>query len=427
MEVTTQKSLLNGTTAIPASKSHTIRAIIIGLLAEGKSIIRSPLDSLDTRSAASAASAFGAEVKYTHDTWTIRGVAGEPEVPDNIIDVGNSGTTLYMIMGVAALANGWTVLTGDHQIRRRTAAPLITALRPLGAEAFSTRGNGMAPLVIRGKLNGGSSSVAGISSQYLSSLLLACPLAGGDSDLIITVLNERPYVKMTLNWLAEQGITPEIDDQITRVRIKGGQSYRAFDRKIPADFSSAAFPLCAGVLAGGTVTLTGLEMDDPQGDREVITILRQMGAIIETNNQSITVRGGSLRGMHVDMNAIPDAIPMLAVCACFAEGTTVLHNVPQARIKETDRIAVMATELRKLGADIQELPDGLIIRGTGLKGGRLHGHGDHRVVMALSVAGFAADGPVTVDTAEAADVTYPGFWGAMQSLGAKISAWPGNK
>ncbi len=420
MEVTAQKSVLNGTTAIPASKSHTIRAVIIGALAEGKSIIREPLDSLDTRSAISAISAFGAKTECTRDVWTIRGVAGEPDVPENVIDVGNSGTTLYMIMGVAALANGWTVLTGDHQIRRRTAAPLITALRPLGAEAFSTRGNGMAPLVIRGKMNGGSSSVAGISSQYLSSLLMACPLARGDTDLIITVLNERPYVHMTLKWLAEQGIVPEFDAAMTRVKIKGGQQYKAFVRKIPGDFSSAAFPLCAGVLAGGSVTLTGLEMDDPQGDREVVTILRKMGALIETNHNTITVRGGSLRGMDVDMNAIPDAIPMLSVCACFAEGTTVLHNVPQARIKETDRIAVMAAELRKLGADIQELPDGLIIRGTGLKGGKVQGHGDHRVVMALTVAGFAADGPVTVDTAEAADVTYPGFWDIMQSLGARI-------
>lgn len=421
MEVTVQKSLLNGTTAIPASKSHTIRAIIIGSLAEGESIIRAPLDSLDTRSAAAAAHAFGADIRFSPDLWTIRGVGGEPSVPGNVIDVGNSGTTLYMIMGVAALARGWTVLTGDDQIRRRTASPLITALRPLGAEVFSTRGNGMAPLVIRGKMTGGSSSVAGISSQYLSSLILACPLAEGDTDLIITVLNERPYVRMTLKWLAEQGIVPEIDSAMTAVKIKGGQRYRSFDRTIPADFSSAAFPLCAGVLAGGTVTLTGLEMDDPQGDREVIAILRKMGAVIDSNNQTVTVRGGSLRGIDVDMNAIPDAISMLAVCACFAEGTTILHNVPQARIKETDRIAVMAAELGKLGADIKELPDGLIIRGTGLKGGSVNGHGDHRVVMALTVAGFAADGPVTVDTAESADVTYPGFWKAMRSLGATVT------
>jgi 3-phosphoshikimate 1-carboxyvinyltransferase len=420
MEASSQKSILNGTVIVPASKSHTIRAIVIAALAHGKSVITAPLDSLDTRSAADAARAFGAHIEISGDIWTISGVGGEPKIPENVIDVGNSGTTLYFFMGTASLVEGWTVLTGDYQIRRRSAAPLINALGPLGAEVFSTRGNGMAPLVIRGKMTGGTSSVSGISSQYVSSLLMACPLAAGDTELIVTVLNERPYVNMTLNWLAEQGLAPNISSDMSAINIKGGQSYTAFKKRVPADFSSAAFPLCAGALAGGTVVLKGLEINDPQGDKEIIYILRNMGALIETNHEDITVRGGTLRGIDVDMNSIPDALPIMAVCGCFAEGTTVLHNVPQARIKETDRIAVMARELTKLGADIKELPDGLIIRGTGLKGGKVHGHGDHRVVMALTVAGFAADGPVTVDTAETASVTYPGFWDAMKSLGGKI-------
>lgn len=417
MEVTSHKSLLNGTVIVPASKSHTIRGVIIAALAGGESVLQSPLDSLDTRSAADAARAFGVKVSVEHDRWVIAGVDGNPRVPEDVIDVGNSGTTLYMMMGAAALVDGWSVLTGDHQVRRRTAAPLISALKPLGAEVFSTRGDGMAPLVIRGRITGGATSVAGISSQYVSSLLLACPLAAEDSEITVTVLNERPYVHMTLDWLARQGIHPVINDAMTSIKIPGGGRYQSFERKIPADFSSAAFPLCAGVLAGGSVTLTGLEMDDPQGDKEIVQHLMKMGAIIETSDAGLTVRGGALRAVEIDMNAIPDAIPVMAVCACFAEGTTVLHNVPQARIKETDRIAVMAAELTKLGADIKELPDGLIIRGTGLRGGRVHGHADHRVVMALALAGFAADSPVTVDTAESADVTYPGFWDMMRSLG----------
>ena len=420
MEITSFKSFLDGTVEIPASKSHTIRGVIIAALAGGESILRNPLDSLDTRSSLDAAKGFGARVRMASDRWIIEGVDGSPRIPENVIDVGNSGTTLYMIMGTAALVDGWSVLTGDHQVRRRTAEPLIGALEPLGARVFSTRGNGMAPLVVRGRMTGGTTSVAGVTSQYVSSLLMACPLASEDSEIAVTVLNERPYVHMTLDWLARQGIHPECDDAMTRLRVPGGRRYRAFDRKIPADFSSAAFPLCAGVLAGGSVTLNGLEMDDPQGDKEIINHLVKMGAIIETSDAGITVRGGALRGVEIDMNAIPDALPVMAVCACFAEGTTILHNVPQARIKETDRIAVMAAELSALGADVRELPDGLIIRGGGLRGGKAHGHGDHRVVMALTVAGFAADGPVTVDTAEAADVTYPGFWDTMRALGGEI-------
>jgi 3-phosphoshikimate 1-carboxyvinyltransferase len=226
---------------------------------------------------------------------------------------------------------------------------------------------------------------------------------------------------MTLNWLSSQGIELKTDDDLANIAIKGGQSYRPFKRRVPGDFSSATFLLCAGVLAGGTITLHGLEMDDPQGDKAVIGILGEMGASIEVTGNSVTVHGGSLKGIDVDMNAIPDALPMLAASACFAVGTTILHNVGQARIKETDRISVMAQELKKLGGDVKELPDGLEIRGTGLKGGCVHGHGDHRVVMACAVAGCAAEGTVTIDTAEAADVTFPGFWDTMMSLGADIN------
>jgi 3-phosphoshikimate 1-carboxyvinyltransferase len=420
LEITSQKSTLYGKIAIPASKSHTIRAVLIGALADGESIINEPLDSLDTRSAAQAVRAFGVKVDNRQDYWIINGVGNEPRIPDNVIDVGNSGTSLYMIMGTASLVDGWTIITGDDQIRNRTAEPLSKALRGLGVEIFSTRSNGMAPIAVKGKMSGGKTSVAGISSQYVSSLLLACPLAGGETVIEITELNERPYVQMTMDWLASQGISVDIDKDMSRIVMPGNQSYTSFTRAIPGDFSSACFPLCAAVLAGGKVVLSGLELDDPQGDKKVIDILTDMGAEIETGEKEIVVSGSKLKGIDIDMNEIPDALPVLAVTACFAEGKTTLHNVEQARMKETDRIAVMAAELSKLGADITELPDGLEIKGTGLKGGSVCGHGDHRIVMAMTVAGFAADGKITVDTAESADVTFPGFWKKMRALGGRI-------
>ncbi len=420
MDAITRKSCLGGTVFVPASKSHTIRGVLIAALADGESVLHRPLDSLDTRSAVDAVSSFGAVVRTDCEKWVIRGVDGHPRVPDNVIDVGNSGTTLYLIMGTAALVDGWTVLTGDSQIRRRTAAPLINALRRLDVNVFSTKGDGTSPIAVRGPLGGGSTSVEGVSSQYLSSLLLACPLASGDTDIEVPLLNERPYVLMTLDWLARQDIHPAYNDSFSSFRISGNARYHSFEREIPADFSSAAFPICAGVLAGGTVTLNGLDMNDTQGDKAIIDMLRSMGADIESHPDGITVRGGSLKGVEIDMNAVPDALPAMAVCACFAEGTTILDNVPQARFKETDRIHVMAQELSRLGTDISELPDGLVIRGGGLGGGRVDGHGDHRVVMALTVAGFASDGPITVSSAEAADVTYSGFWDAMRGLGGDI-------
>lgn len=419
MNLTVRPSNLSGTVAIPGSKSHTIRAIAIAALAGGRSVLRAPLRSADTEAAMRAAVAFGAEASFGED-WTLCGVGGRPPVPENVVDVGNSGTTEYIMAAAAALADGYTVITGDEQIRRRPVEPLLSALRDLGAGAFTTRGNGCAPFVIKGPMVGGKTAIECPTSQYLTALLLACPLAQGDTEIEVLSLTEHPYVAMTLHWLDQQGI------QYDRVRmerfwIPGCQRYKSFSASIPADWSSATFFLCAGAIGRGPITLTGLDLDDPQGDKAVVDMLRQMGATIEQTPQGLTVSGGSLHGAELDLNATPDALPALAVAACFAEGETRLVNVAQARLKETDRIAVMARELAKLGADVEELEDGLIVRGSKLRGASVDGHGDHRVVMSLAVAGVFAEGETTISTAEAVSVTFPDYVALMQSLGAQMA------
>ena len=190
---------------------------------------------------------------------------------------------------------------------------------------------------------------------------------------------------------------------------------------VPADFSSATFFLVAAAITGSELTLCGLDYLDTQGDKEVVNILKTMGAEVETGERYIRIRGGVLKGGEFDLNAMPDSLPALSVAGCFAEGETRLVNVPQARVKETDRIAVMCRELKKLGADIVERPDGLIIRKSRLRGCAVHGHCDHRVVMALAVAGLAASGETVVSTAESASVTFPNFVDLMKKLGAEIS------
>lgn len=419
MFILAQHSALTGSVDIPGSKSHTIRGVMFAALADGRSTLQKPLDSLDTRAALDAAHALGAQIQ-TGDAWTIDGFAGHPHPPGQIIDVHNSGTTLNVALGLAALADGHSVFTGDQQIRRRPAGPLLDALTALGAEAFSTRGNGCPPIVVGGTLTGGQCELQATSSQYLTSLLISAPAALGDTHIRVTELNEAPYVHMTLDWLDRLGITCEHDPDLRRFSVPGGQTYPAFNRQIPADFSSATFFLCAAAVTGGPVTLRGLDLDDTQGDKAVVDMLRQMGARIEQQDGDLVVSADSLTGAELDLNATPDALPALAVAACFAQGETRLLNVPQARIKETDRIAVMHQELLKMGGRTTELEDGLVIQGAPLHGAEVNGHHDHRVVMALAVAAMGATGTTRIDTAQAAAVTFPNFVDLMQNLGAHI-------
>ncbi len=466
-----------GTVRVPASKSHTIRALLIAALADGESLIEDPLDSHDTLSCLAAVQLLGAAVVAQRDetgrlqALTVNGLGGEVGVPENVIDVGNSGTTLYLAVSAAALSAGWSVFTGDEQIRNRSAANLLQALRDLGAEAFSTRANDCAPLCIRGPLAGGHTAISCPTSQYLSSLLLAAPLAAGDCEIEVPLLNEKPYAEMTLSWLDAQGVRYERDGW-TRFRVPGRQRYRGFTRSIPGDFSSATFWAAAAAITGCTLTLEGLDPDDSQGDKAVFDILSEMGCTVVHNTREdgggeagtaqgtgttestaitgITISGpeaqrctdnrlqrrtpvtaispgpgvcaGHLRAGRFDLNAIPDALPALAVAACFADGPTELVNVPQARMKETDRIGVMRMELEKLGAEIAEREDGMRITPRvsrtepALFGTKVDGHADHRVVMALAVAGLAAGGETVITGTEAAGVTYPGFFETLAEL-----------
>lgn len=420
MKYVVRPSALGGAVNMPGSKSHTIRALVFGLLGNGRSVIERPLVSSDTRSCMDMVRSFGARVEEADGAWQVTGTAGKPAVPENVVDVGNSGTSLYIGLGIAALADGATVFTGDHQIRSRPAGGLIRCINQLGGTAFSTRGNDMPPVVVRGKIPGGSTEISAVTSQYLTSLLIAAPLAERDTRITVPLLNEKPYVTMTLGWLDRLGIR-YVNNGYESFDIPGGQGYPAFKEAIAADFSSATFFLVAAAVTGSTVTLKGLDWGDTQGDREVVTILKQMGAAIEIGEREILVKGGTLRGGTFDLNAMPDALPALSVAACFAEGETRLVNVPQARLKETDRIAVMRAELGKMGADIRELPDGLVIRPSALRGGAVVGHHDHRVVMALAVAGLAAGGETVIETAEAVSVTFPDFRTLMLSIGADIT------
>ena len=422
MKLSVSKSSLKGPISIPGSKSHTIRAVAIASLAEGQSCIQRPLISSDTVSAVECYSALGAKIDTKNPKeWLVNGTAGQILPPADAIDVGNSGTTLRIAAGSAALGHSADpiIMTGDKQIQSRPIEPLLEALRDLGVDAKSVNSNGKAPISITGPLKGGKTTIECITSQYLSSLMLACPLAENNTTINLSLLNEPGYVQMTLDWLNRQNIRYE-NNNMESFKIFGGQKYKRFDAKIPADFSSATFFLCAGAVLDADITLIGLDFSDSQPDKAVVNYLKSMGADIKIDGDQVRVRKSQLKGVEIDMNRTPDALPAMAVTAAMAEGTTKLVNVAQARNKETDRIKCMAEELAKLSIKTEELPDGLIIHGGQIKAAEVNGRDDHRIVMALSLAGMAVEGETVIDTAEAMNVTFPDYVKLMCNIGAKM-------
>ncbi|NMB33453.1 MAG: 3-phosphoshikimate 1-carboxyvinyltransferase [Clostridium sp.] len=414
-----RKSKVSGRVKIPGSKSHTIRALFLSSLAHGRSEIYSPLISSDSQAAENVCRALGAEIELLEDKYIVKGFGGNPKTPDNVIDIGNSGTSLRFGVMMAAHSEGYSVFTGDSQIRRRPLGPLLGSIEDLGGRALSTRNNGMAPVVVKGKLKGGKTVLDSITSQYLSSVLINAPVGCQDTEVSLTRLYEIPYVDITTWWLDKHKIKYENHGYKT-FYIRGGQSYKPMDITIPGDFSSACFFAVQAAISGGEFVLDNLDMTDPQGDKKIFDILEDMGAKVENKKNSIIIKGDKLVGREIDMNEMPDALPIMAVAGCYAEGQTRLLNVPQARLKETDRIRVMYSQLRRMGADIEELSDGLIIHKSKLKGCKVDGFYDHRVVMALAVAGLNAEGETIIDTAEAINITFPDFVNSMVACGADM-------
>ncbi|OPY51864.1 MAG: 3-phosphoshikimate 1-carboxyvinyltransferase [Methanosaeta sp. PtaU1.Bin112] len=421
MIASVERSSLSGEAYAPPSKSYTHRAILITSLGPGGTIKR-PLLSADTRATVAASESFGARISVGDDAGddlSITGVSDRPRTPEDVINVLNSGTTLRFCSAVAALTDG-AVLTGDASIRTRPNGPLLSALTELGATAFSIRNNGKAPLVIKGKMSGGIAHLdGGVSSQFLSALLIAAPLAESDTRIVIKGdLKSRPYAEITLDMLAEAGV--HIDAKQQEFSVLGGQNYGLKSYAIPGDFSSASYPLAAAAVTGSALTVKGI-LPSRQGDSAIIDILGRMGAKVSWDKEKgdLHIQGGDLVGTEVDASRTPDLVPTIAVLGALAEGKTTVFNAEHVRHKETDRLHAMAVELSKMGADIRERPDGLEITGGKLHGAKVHGWHDHRIVMALTVAGFVAGG-TEIDTAEAVDVSYPGFFEQMKGLGARV-------
>jgi 3-phosphoshikimate 1-carboxyvinyltransferase len=296
---------------------------------------------------------------------------------------------------------------------------LLDSFSQLGARVVSAEGK--CPLTIHGPVRGGRTTADGTTSQFLTALLFSLPMAEGNSEVSLEFLNEKPYIDITLSWLDTLGIKVEHSADYLHWHIPGGQRVKSFCRVIAADFSTAAFPLVAGVIAGDGVAIRNLDFNDVQGDKKVFSYLEEMGAELEHCSGLLKiVPDRPLTGKVIDLNETPDALPIMAVAACNASGETRLVNAPQARVKEADRIACMTRELAKMGAGVEELPDGMVIRGGKLHGAEVESYGDHRIAMALAVAGLTAEGETVINDAECASVTYPAFIKDFSRLGASF-------
>jgi len=410
-------SRVSGTIRAPPSKSVTHRAVVLAALSSGSSQIRRPLRSQDTNATLDGVEAFGAHV--ARDRVSVRVDGDSLRVPNGPVDARNSGTTLRLLAGVASLLPGATTLTGDSSLRKRPMGPLLDALRALGAGAISLGGDGRPPVEIRGTLRGGSASLPGdVSSQFLSSLLLAGPLAAQGVEIrVIPPIRSEPYIKLTVQMMRWFGVDVTADDGL--YRTSGGQRYRATDTDVPGDFSSAAFPLVASAITDGDVTVTGLDVDGPLGDRKIVDILRAFGASIEVSGDRVRAQGGPLVAQTVDIGDTPDLFPILAVLASQARGESRFVNGRHLRFKESDRIEATVSLLLGLGGRAKPTDDGCLVSGpTRLLGGSVDARGDHRILMAAAVAGLVARGAVDVSDPWSFRVSYPSFLEDFLALGA---------
>jgi 3-phosphoshikimate 1-carboxyvinyltransferase len=323
----------------------------------------------------------------------------------------------------AALADGLTVLTGDASLRSRPHGPLLDAIAGLGGRGESTRGNGRAPLVVGGPIDGGRVAIPGdVSSQFVTALLMAGAVTDdGIAVELTTPLRSAPYVEITTELLDAFGVAASRTD--AGYAVEGG-AYRAGSYEVPADFSSGSYLLAAGAVAGdGGVTVEGLR-PGPQGDSAIVGVLERMGAGIEWDRSAgrIDVVRDGLAGVEVSVADTPDLLPTVAALGAAADGDTRIVDCEHVRHKETDRVSVMATELERMGAAVTETHDALTVHGddSELVGATVDGHGDHRIVMALAVAALAASGPTTIRGAEHVDVSFPGFFEALAGLGVDV-------
>lgn len=417
-ETTIYPGRLRGEITVPPSKSMGHRAIICAGLSEGISIINNIGMSRDIKATCEAMKSFGIAIEEKTSSLAVKGSTAL-ELKKTGINCHESGSTLRFIIPIAALTGGPAVFYGEGKLIERSLVPYFDIFRKQGIK-YETNG-GRLPLHINGRLAPGEFQLEGnISSQFISGLMFALPLLGGDSRITVTTeLESKPYIDMTIKALKEFSIHIENQDYRTFI-VKGNQKYTATDYTIEGDYSQAAFWLAAGVL-GSEITCKDLDPESVQGDKSVMDIIREMGGRIVAGADTVRPLPSDIKGTLIDASQCPDLVPVLSVLGALSEGKTEIINAGRLRLKESDRLSAVSSELGKLGACIAEKQDGLVIYGRrNLRGGRVDSWNDHRIAMALAIAATRCEGPVVISNSSSVRKSYPDFWEHYRALGGRI-------
>jgi 3-phosphoshikimate 1-carboxyvinyltransferase len=415
-------SKIDGEINLPGSKSLSNRALLLAALAKGTTKITNLLESDDTRHMLNALKLLGVQYTLSEDKTecTVIGNAGAIHTTEfQELFLGNAGTAMRPLCAALCLGSGSYLLTGEPRMKERPIGHLVDALRQAGAKITYQENEGYPPLLIEaGGLSGGDVKIDGaISSQFLTALLLAAPMA--KEDMTITIIGElvsKPYIDITLHIMKEFGVDV-VNENYKTFSIKGGQTYKAVDTfMVEGDASSASYFLAAAAIKGGTVKVTGIGKKSVQGDVQFVDVLEKMGAVVEWGDDFVAVSKGELHAIDMDFNHIPDAAMTIATMALFVEGTTTLRNIYNWRVKETDRLYAMATELRKVGAQVEEGEDYLKITPPKvLKHAAIDTYDDHRMAMCFSL--LALDPvSVTINEPECTAKTFPTYFEVLESI-----------
>jgi 3-phosphoshikimate 1-carboxyvinyltransferase len=415
---------LDADIVVPGSKSYTQRALVAASLAHGNSVLHNVLLSEDTGHFIQALRALGANILISGGDITVDGTGGVLKAPEKLIHLGSNGTAMRFLASAACLAQGHVTLTGDARLCERPIRPLMTYLANLGVSFKYLKQEGFPPVeILAAGLKGGRLQIKNTeSSQYISSLLLAAPYAVGPVSLVLEGdIVSRPYIDMTVQVMADFGVAVQ-EEKPGAYTVPVGPGFRGRDYIVEGDASSASYFFLAAMLCRGYVRVHNMNPNSRQGDMKLLDLIRDWGGEVTRGDHWIAVKGHKMKTgpLIVDMGDMPDMVPTAAVLAAFRDGVTEIRRVAHLRIKESNRLAALVTELGRIGIKARETADGLVITGGKAHGATIQTYNDHRIAMSFAVAGLVVPG-ITIENPRCVHKSFPEFWEVFGQLGGKLA------